>query len=86
MSTYIEPSYWLWGVLNWAHIVAHTPSLRCLRPLSLDSLIWGSYYGPHTLSKVSSPFIGDRILLQQGCIKVALKFSTTMWTMGDHCH
>jgi hypothetical protein len=66
--------------------MAHTPSLRCLRPLSWGGLIRGSYHGPHTFSKVSSLFIGGRILLQLRCFKVAPKFSTTMWTMGDHCY
>jgi hypothetical protein len=37
----------------------------------------------HLPFKVSSPFIGGRILLQLGCIKVALRFSTTMCTMGE---
>ncbi|XP_034888454.1 UPF0481 protein At3g47200-like [Populus alba] len=32
----------------------------------------------HLLTKVSSPFIGGRILLQLECFKMALKFSTTM--------
>jgi len=45
LSTYIQPSYWLWG---WAPFMALTLSLRCLR-----SLLWGgpkldSYHGPHT--------------------------------------
>ena len=37
----------------------------------------------HLPSKVSSPFIGGRILLQLRCFKVAPKFSTTMCTMGE---
>ena len=37
--------------------MAHTPSLRCLRLLSWDGLNWGSYHGPHTFSKVSSPVV-----------------------------
>jgi hypothetical protein len=51
------------GVLNWAHIVAHTPSLRCLRLLSWDGLNWGSYHGPYTFSKVSSPVVMRRFEL-----------------------
>jgi len=40
--------------------VAHTSSLRCLRPLSWGGLNWGSYHGPHTFSKVSSPVVMGR--------------------------
>jgi len=45
----------------------------------LGLLSWPS----HLLSKVSSPSIGGRILLQLRCIKVAPKVSTTMWTLGE---
>ena len=67
--------------------MALTPSLRCLRPLS-----WAVWTGApittltHLPSKMSSLFIGGHNLLQLRCFKVAPKFSTTMWTMGDHCH
>jgi len=37
LSTYIQPSHWLWGVLN-----------------------LGSFHGPHTFSKVSSPVVMGR--------------------------
>jgi hypothetical protein len=50
LSTYIQPSYWLWAFWTWAPFMAHTPSLRCLRPLSWGGLILGSYHGPHTFS------------------------------------
>jgi hypothetical protein len=36
-STHIQPSHWLWGILN-----------------------LGSYYSPHTFSKVSSPVVMGR--------------------------
>jgi hypothetical protein len=50
LSTIIQPSHWLWGVLNWGHIMAHSPSLRCLCSLSWGGLNWDSYHGPHTFS------------------------------------
>ena len=49
----------------------------------MGGLNWGSYHGPHTFSKVSSPFIGGRILLQLRCFKVAPKVSTIICTMGE---
>ena len=88
LSTIIQPSHWLWGVLNWGHIMAHSPSLRCLCPLSWGGLIRASIMAlTHLSSKMSSPFIGGRILLQLRCFKVAPKVSTTMCTYGrDYCH
>jgi len=61
LSTHIQPSHWLWGCSElWAPIVAHTPSLRCLRPSSCGGLKWGSYHSPHTFSKASSPVVMGR--------------------------
>jgi hypothetical protein len=35
LSTHIQPSHWLWGVLNWgSYHGPHTFSLRCLHPLT----------------------------------------------------
>jgi hypothetical protein len=40
LSTHIQPSHWLWGILN-----------------------LGSYHGPHTFSKVSTPVVMGRFEL-----------------------
>jgi hypothetical protein len=76
------------AVWTGASITALTPSLRCLRPLSWGGLIRAPIMAlTHLPSKVSSPFIGGRILLQLRCFKVAPKVSTTMCTYGrDYCH
>jgi hypothetical protein len=61
LSTYIQPSHWLWGcselgLLSWpTHLL-----LRCLRSSSCGGLKWGSYCSPHTFSKVSSPVVMGR--------------------------
>jgi hypothetical protein len=87
-----RPSHLLSGVFarchgavwSGAHIKALTPSLRCLRPLSWGGLKWAPIMAlTHLPSKVSSPFIGGRILLQLRCFKVAPKVSTTMCTIRE---
>ena len=88
LSTYIQPSHLLWGVLNWAHLRPTHLLLRCLRSLSCGGLKWGSYHGPHTFSKVSSPVVMGRselglfswpTHLPSEVSLVAPRFSTTMW-------
>jgi len=64
----------------------HSP--HTFSKVSLPVIMWRSelrliLWPAHLLSKVSSSFIGGCILFQLRYFKVALKFSTTIWTMGE---
>jgi hypothetical protein len=89
LSTYIQPLHWLWGCSELgSYRGPHTFSLGV--SARNHTAVWtGASITAHTHlpSKVSSPFIGGRILLQLRCFEVAPKVSTTMCTYGrDYCH
>jgi hypothetical protein len=60
LSTHIQPSHWLWGILNLGSYHGPYTFSKVSSPVVMGGLNWGSYYGPHTFSKVSSPIVVGR--------------------------
>jgi hypothetical protein len=58
LSTYIQPSHWLWAFWNWAPIMALTPSPEVSPPVIMRRSELGLILrSSHLLSKVSLPVI-----------------------------